>query len=90
MGDMRNRLESMELCLGMEEPVESLWARIKERTDKSDIIVGVSYRPPDQEEQVDEALYRQVRAASHSQALTFSHGAFQPHQHLLEGQHSRI
>ena len=60
----------MELCLGMdEEPAESLWARIKERTDKADIIVGVHYRPPDQEEQVDDALYRQIGAASRLQAL---------------------
>lgn len=34
-----------------------------------DIIVGVSYRPPDQEEEVDEALYRQPEAASCPQAL---------------------
>ncbi|PKU43200.1 glycerol kinase [Limosa lapponica baueri] len=30
---------------------------------------GVCYRPPDQEDGVDEALYRQVGAASHSQTL---------------------
>ncbi|GAB0203910.1 high affinity cAMP-specific and IBMX-insensitive 3',5'-cyclic phosphodiesterase 8B [Grus japonensis] len=34
-----------------------------------DIIVGVCYRPPDQGDRVDEALYRQIGAASHSQAL---------------------
>ncbi|KAF1441782.1 hypothetical protein FQV07_0011647, partial [Pygoscelis papua] len=27
------------------------------------------YRPPDQEDRADEALYRQIGAASHSQAL---------------------
>ena len=41
------------------------------------IIVGVCYRPPDQEERADEALYRQIGAASRSQALVlmgdFSH-----------------
>jgi len=31
--------------------------------------VGVYYRPPDQEEEVDEAFYRQLQAASQSQAL---------------------
>jgi len=31
-------------------------------------VVGVCYRPPDQEEQADEAFYRQLKAASHSQA----------------------
>jgi len=39
--------------------------------------VGVWYRPPYQEDQVDEALYRQVGAASCSQGLVlmgdFSH-----------------
>jgi len=34
-----------------------------------DIIVGVYYRPPDQEEEVDEAFYRQLKVASQSQAL---------------------
>lgn len=31
--------------------------------------VGVYYRPPDQKEQVDEAFYWQIEAASKSQAL---------------------
>jgi len=31
--------------------------------------VGVYYRPPDQEEEVDEAFYKQLQAASQSQAL---------------------
>ena len=67
---MRELLECLELCLGMdEEPIESLWFRIKERTDKGDIIVGVCCRPPDPEEPVDQALCRQVRAASSFQAL---------------------
>jgi len=39
--------------------------------------VGVYYRTPDQEEEVDEAFYRQLQAASQSQALVlmgdFSH-----------------
>jgi len=35
------------------------------------MIVGVCYRPPAQEDQEDEALYRQRGAASYSQALVF-------------------
>jgi len=31
--------------------------------------VGVYYRPPDQEEEVDEAFYKQLQVASQSQAL---------------------
>ncbi|GAB0209248.1 hypothetical protein GRJ2_003390500 [Grus japonensis] len=60
----------MELHLGMdEEPTKSLWVRIKGRAGAGDIIVGVCYRPPDQGDRADEALYRQVGAASCSQAL---------------------
>ncbi|GAB0206949.1 hypothetical protein GRJ2_003160500 [Grus japonensis] len=32
-------------------------------------VVGVYYRPPDQEEEVDEAFYRQLEVTSQSQAL---------------------
>ncbi|GAB0204924.1 hypothetical protein GRJ2_002958000 [Grus japonensis] len=52
-----------------EELTESLWVRIKGSAGAGDIIVGVCYRPPDQGDQADEALYRQIGAASHSQAL---------------------
>jgi len=34
-----------------------------------DTVVGVYYRPPDQEEKIDEAFYRQLKVASQSQAL---------------------
>ena len=65
-----DRLECMELCLGMgEEPTESLWVRIEGRAGTGDITVGVCYRPPDQEDQADEALCGQIGAASCSQAL---------------------
>ncbi|GAB0183006.1 hypothetical protein GRJ2_000765900 [Grus japonensis] len=52
-----------------EEPTESLWVRIKGMAGTGDISVGVCYRPPSQEDQVDEALDRQIGAASCSQAL---------------------
>ena len=49
----------MELCLGMDEkPTECLWVKIKEITGIGNITVGVCYRSPDQQEQVDKALYR--------------------------------
>ncbi|XP_075302833.1 uncharacterized protein LOC142365677 isoform X1 [Opisthocomus hoazin] len=67
---VREQLECIELCLGEdEERVESLWVRIKGQPHVGDVIVGVYYRPPDQEEEVDEAFYRQLQAASQSQAL---------------------
>ncbi|GAB0210120.1 mitochondrial enolase superfamily member 1 [Grus japonensis] len=52
-----------------EEPTKSLWVRIKGRAGAGDIIAGVCYRPPDQGDRADEALYRQIGAASCSQAL---------------------
>ncbi|GAB0189267.1 hypothetical protein GRJ2_001392000 [Grus japonensis] len=59
-----------EIHLGMDEELtESLWVRIKGRAGTGDTIVGVCYRPPDQGDRVDEALYRQIGAASRSQAL---------------------
>ncbi|KAK4832456.1 hypothetical protein QYF61_023503 [Mycteria americana] len=57
---VREQLECMELCLGMaDELTESLWVRIKEQTSMGDTVMGICYRPPDQEEEVDEALYRE-------------------------------
>ncbi|TRZ09133.1 hypothetical protein HGM15179_017974 [Zosterops borbonicus] len=66
----RLHLECMELCLGVDDKqVESLWVRIKRQTSKGDTVVGVCYRLPEQEEEVDEAFYRQLEAASQFQAL---------------------
>ena len=65
-----DQLECMELHLGVDEELtESLWVRSKGRTGIGDIIVGVCYRLPKQEGQVDEALYRQTVAASSSKGL---------------------
>lgn len=62
--------EWSSLCLRVDEKLtESLWVRIKERAGKGDIILRVCYRPTDQEDRVGEALYKQIEAATHSQAL---------------------
>ena len=67
---VREQLECTELCLGADEGgVESLWVRIKGQPHMGDVIVGVYYRPPDQEEEVHEAFYKQLKAASQSQGL---------------------
>ncbi|GAB0208733.1 hypothetical protein GRJ2_003339000 [Grus japonensis] len=67
---VNDQLEGMELHLGMDEELtKSLWVRIKGRAGTGDITVGVCYRPLDQGDRADEALYRQIGAASHSQAL---------------------
>lgn len=58
------QLKSMVLPLGMdEEPTESLWVRTKGRKWTHDITVRVCYRPPSQENQMDEVAYRQIKAA---------------------------
>jgi len=67
---VKDQLECMELCLGLDgEPTESLWVKIKGRAGTGNITVGVCYRPPDQDERADEALYRQIEEASCSKAL---------------------
>ncbi|GAB0181470.1 hypothetical protein GRJ2_000612300 [Grus japonensis] len=54
---VNDQLQCMELLLGMdEEPIKSLWVRIKGRAGTEATIVLVCYRPLDQEDQVDEAL----------------------------------
>ena len=75
------QLECTVRHLGIdEEPSESLWVRIKGRAGAGtgDIIVGICYRPPDQEDHADDALYRQTGAASCSQALVLM-GDFNHH-----------
>ena len=67
---VREQVECIELGLGAnEEQVESLWVRNKGQAHTGDITVGVYYRAPDQEEEIHEAFYRQLQAASQSQAL---------------------
>ena len=64
-----DHLESMDLHLGMDEELtESLRFRVKGKAG-GDIVVGFCYRLPDQEDRVDEALYKQIGAASHSQNM---------------------
>jgi len=66
---VRKQLECIELCPGADEQVESLRVRIKAQLRMGDVIVGVYYRQPDQEEEVDETFYKQLKPVSQSQAL---------------------
>ena len=54
-----------------DDRVKSLWVRIKAKVNKTDIIVGVCYRPPNQDEEVDKTLYRQLGEVSRSPPLFF-------------------
>jgi len=52
-----------------EDWVEGLWVRIKRKADVTDIILGVCYRPPNQDEEVSKILHRQLGEVS--QSLSF-------------------
>ncbi|RMC13342.1 hypothetical protein DUI87_10877 [Hirundo rustica rustica] len=43
-----------------EDGVECLWVRIKGKANKADILLGVCYSPPNQEEEVDNLFYKQL------------------------------
>ncbi|PKU35038.1 adaptin ear-binding coat-associated protein 1 [Limosa lapponica baueri] len=49
--------------------VKCLWVRIRGRASKADIVVGVCYRPPNQDVEVDEIFYKQLGEVSRSLAL---------------------
>jgi len=52
-----------------DDKVESLWVKIRVRADKTDILVGICYRPPNQDEETDEVFYEQLAEAAESPAL---------------------
>ena len=60
--------ECMEINDG-DDRMESLWVRIKKKANKTDIIMGVCYRPPIQDQEVDKTLYRQLGEVSRSLPL---------------------
>ena len=49
--------------------IECLWATIKGKANKADILLGVCYRPPSQGEEVDNLFYKQLDNVSGSSAL---------------------
>ena len=49
--------------------VESLWVKIRGRADKAHILVGICYRPLNQDEEIDELFYEQLAEAVRSSAL---------------------
>ncbi|PKU26818.1 hypothetical protein llap_22878 [Limosa lapponica baueri] len=54
---VREQLECIELSLEAdEERVESLWVRIKGQANMRDTVVGVYYRPPDQDGEAAETF----------------------------------
>ncbi|KAK4810944.1 hypothetical protein QYF61_013352 [Mycteria americana] len=65
---IRECLDSLELNDG-DDRVECLWVRIRGKANKAGIVVGVCYRPPNQDEETDELFYKQLGEASRSLAL---------------------
>ncbi|KAK4816911.1 LOW QUALITY PROTEIN: hypothetical protein QYF61_024921 [Mycteria americana] len=65
---IRECLDSLELDDG-DDRVECLWVRIRGKANKADIVVGVCYRPPNQDEETDKLFYKQLGEASRSLAL---------------------
>ncbi|KAK4827614.1 LOW QUALITY PROTEIN: hypothetical protein QYF61_019539 [Mycteria americana] len=65
---VRECLDSLEVNDG-DDRVECLWVRIRGKANKADIVVGVCYRPPNQDEETDELFYKQLGEASRSLAL---------------------
>ena len=64
---IRESFDVVELEAGNDK-VESLWVRIG-RDNKASVLVGVCYRPLNQDEEMDEEVYRQLTKVAKSLAL---------------------
>jgi len=65
-------LGCMEFCYGLcDGHVRSLWARMRGKVNTGDIVVGICYRSPGQEDKIDEAFSRQMEEMSLFPALDF-------------------
>ncbi|PKU40554.1 rna-directed dna polymerase from mobile element jockey-like [Limosa lapponica baueri] len=65
---VREDYDCVELTEGNGK-LECLWVRIRGKASKVDIVVGVCYRPPSQDVEVDEMFYKQLVEVSRSLAL---------------------
>ncbi|GAB0202630.1 hypothetical protein GRJ2_002728600 [Grus japonensis] len=52
-----------------DDKVKCLWVRMRGKANKADILLGVCYRPPNQDEEADEAFYKGLAEVSQSLAL---------------------
>ncbi|PKU43826.1 mitochondrial fission process protein 1 [Limosa lapponica baueri] len=60
---VRGGFECLELN-NMNDSVECLWVRIKGKANKADIMVGVCYRPLNQDVEANEIFYKQLAEVS--------------------------
>ncbi|KAJ7415203.1 mitochondrial fission process protein 1 [Willisornis vidua] len=65
---VRESLDSVELRACVYK-VETLWIRIRGKANKADVLVGVSCRPPNQDDEVDGFFYKQLADVSKLPAL---------------------
>ena len=65
---IRECFDVVELGVGNDN-VESIWIRIRGMANKVDILVGVFYRQPNQDEETDEVFYKQLVEVTQSPAL---------------------
>ncbi|KAJ7428451.1 hypothetical protein WISP_01229 [Willisornis vidua] len=61
-------LDSVELEV-INNKVECAWTRIRGKANKADILVGVCYSPPNQDDEGDEFFYKQLADVSRSAVL---------------------
>ncbi|KAJ7398468.1 hypothetical protein BTVI_124379 [Pitangus sulphuratus] len=66
--NLRECFDCLELK-DSDDQVECLWVRISGKANKANILVGVCYRPPNQDEEADEIFYKQLPDASRLPAL---------------------
>ena len=65
---VRECFDCIELNDG-DDRVECLWVKMRGKANKADILLGVCYRPPNQDEEVDEVFYKQLAEISKLVAL---------------------
>jgi len=52
-----------------DDKVECLWVKMRGKANKADILLGVCYRPPNQDEEADEVFYQRLAEVSQLVAL---------------------
>ncbi|KAK4824553.1 hypothetical protein QYF61_016157 [Mycteria americana] len=65
---VRECFDCLELNDG-DERVECLWVRIRAKANKADTMVGFCYRPPNEDDGMDEIVYKQLGEVLRSLAL---------------------
>jgi len=68
---VRECLDCLEFDDG-DDRVECLWVRIRGKANKADVMVGVCYRPPTQDEEADEIFYKKPGEVSRLLALVLT------------------